>query len=94
MASAADAEQLSYDDAIAGRRVQADGGSIVDSARSGFVVTAAAREAFEGILTGRRLDIGDPPWRWLEIGDLSEKPAGFDAQTVWCDETFVYFLDD
>jgi hypothetical protein len=83
-----------YDAAIAGRPVEADGGSLVDGVHEGLTVSAATREAFRGILTGRRMDIGEPPWRWLEIGDLSEKPENFAARTVWCEESFIYLLDE
>ena len=76
-----------FDSRLAGRRVEADGGSEAIGAQHG------SREMFEGTLTGRRLDQGDPPWRWLEIGDLSEKPAGFEDDMVWCEESYIYFLD-
>jgi hypothetical protein len=82
-----------FDESVAGRRVQADGGSEAKDAAHGGSFAIASREMFEGRLTGRRLDQGDPPWRWLEIGDLSEKPEGFEQQTVWCEESYVYFVD-
>ncbi|MEE8337709.1 MAG: hypothetical protein V3R95_06590 [Dehalococcoidia bacterium] len=77
-----------HDASVAGRRVQADGGGPVGDGMVG------SRESFEGTLTGRRMAQGDPPWRWLEVGDLTEKPEGFDAHFVWCDEMFVFFIDD
>jgi hypothetical protein len=80
------------DDAIAGCRVQADGGNEATDLTHGGKFAVASREMFEGRLTGRRLDQGNPPWRWLEIGDLSEKPDHFDGETVWCEESYVYFL--
>lgn len=93
--AAPDDEHLPYyDAAIAGRRVEADGGTLLDAVREGLTVNAATRETFAGVLTGRRLDVGDPPWRWLEIGDLTDMPPGFTARTVWCEESFIYFVED
>jgi hypothetical protein len=86
-------EEVYFDAAIAGRRVAADGGNEATEAEHGGKFAVASREMFEGVLTGRRLDQGDPPWRWLEIGELREKPAGFDAPTVWCEESYIYDLD-
>lgn len=82
-----------FDTALAGRRVQADGGADVSDYASGDRVSKASRESFEGTLTGKRLDQGDPPWRWVEIGNLTEKPNTFDGESVWCEESYVYFLD-
>jgi hypothetical protein len=82
-----------FDDSIAGKRVQADGGAEATDAAHGGKFAVASREMFEGRLTGRRLDQGDPPWRWLEIGDLTDKPAHFEDETVWCEESYVYFID-
>jgi len=75
-----------FDPSVAGTRVQADGGNAAVGSR------LASREAFQGTLTGRRMDQGDPPWRWLEIGHLVEKPAGFQEETVWCEESYIYPL--
>jgi hypothetical protein len=81
------------DPAVAGLRVKADGGSEATDATHGGRVAHASREMFEGRLTGRRLDQGDPPWRWLEISDLTEKPAGFEEASVWCEESYIYYVD-
>lgn len=75
-----------FDPSIAGMRVQADGGNAAVGSR------LASRESFEGSLTGRRMDEGEPPWRWLEIGELSARPDGFEEDSVWCEESYVYFL--
>lgn len=80
--------RISHDPALAGRRAQADGGAAVPGGQVG------SRETFEGTLTGRRLEQGDPPWRWLELGDLTEKPEDFGAQFVWVDEEYVYLRDE
>ena len=76
-----------HDPEIAGRRVQADGGGASEERRVPF------RESYEGTLTGRRFIQGDPPWHWLELGELTQKPANFEDEFVWCEESFVYFLD-
>lgn len=76
-----------FDPSIAGMRVQADGGNAAVGSR------LASREAFEGTLTGRRMDEGQPPWRWLEIGDLTTRPDGFQEDSVWCEESYVYFVN-
>ena len=92
--NAADGDVRVYmDPAIEGLRVQADGGSEAVDVTHGGRVAHASREMFEGTLTGRRLDQGDPPWRWLEIGGLTEKPAGFEEASVWCEESYIYYLD-
>lgn len=83
----ADEARIYFDEALAGLAVAADGGHQIPGAQHGV------RESFEGSLTGRRMDQGDPPWRWVELGDLSEKPAYFQDRAVWCEETFVYPLD-
>lgn len=78
---------VSFDESLVGQRVEADGGAHVPGTQFGY------RATFEGTLTGRRLEQGDPPWRWLELGDLTEKPEDFDDATVWCEESFVYVED-
>jgi hypothetical protein len=30
----------------------------------------------------------------MEIGELTDKPADFDSGTVWCEESYIYFLDE
>lgn len=76
-----------FDGAIAGVRVQADGGNAEVGSRF------ASREMFEGCLTGRRMNVGDPPWRWLEIGELTAKPADFGEDFVWCEVSYIYPMD-
>lgn len=84
---AADARYY-FDETVAGKRVQADGGNAAIGSRLG------SRDMFEGSLTGRRMDQGDPPWRWLEVGSLTDKPAEFTDEAVWCEESYVYYLDE
>jgi hypothetical protein len=73
-----------FDSSVAGIRVQADGGNAAIGSR------LASRETFEGELTGWRMDEGNPPWKWFEIGALVDKPPGFSAESVWCEETYIY----
>jgi hypothetical protein len=77
-----------FDPEIAGLRVEADGGNAAIGSLFG------SREIFRGTLTGRRLDQGDPVWRWLQIGSLTEKPDSFEGDEVWCEESYVYYLDE
>ena len=79
---------ITFDDALAGQRVDADGGAEVPGTQYG------SRATFQGTLTGRRLVQGDPPWVWLELGDLTEKPEDFEEVFVWCEESFVYLESD
>jgi hypothetical protein len=80
--------RVSHDETLAGRHAQADGGGAIEGGQAG------SRETFEGVLTGRRLEQGDPPWRWLELGQLTEKPEDFGAEFVWVDEEYVYLQDE
>jgi hypothetical protein len=83
-----EAARVYFDPSIAGKRVLADGGGEVPGTGTG------AREVYAGTLTGRRMDQGDPPWRWLELGELTEKPEGFTEPLVWCEESYTYFQDE
>jgi hypothetical protein len=76
------------DPSLRGRRVEADGGEAVPGTGAGY------RATFRGRLTGRRLEQGDPPWTWFELGELTERPADFESLYVWCEESYVYFLDE
>ena len=79
--------EVTYDASVAGKRAEADGGSHVPG------TNFAARQSFAGLLTGRRMTQGDPPWEFLEMGDFTENPEGFEHNVVWCHEGDVY-LDD
>lgn len=83
----ADAPHIYFDAAIEGLAVAADGGHQIPGFQHGV------RESFEGALTGRRMNQGDPPWRLVEIADLTETPEDFEDRAVWCEENFVYPLD-
>ncbi|PZC45077.1 MAG: hypothetical protein DK306_001613 [Chloroflexi bacterium] len=82
-----DAKRVYFDETIAGLTVEADGGHEIPGFQHGV------RESFRGALTGRRLDQGDPPWRWVEIAELTNKPEDFQDRAVWCEETFVFPVD-
>ena len=79
---------ITFDESLVGRSVEADGGAPVAGGMAGF------RATFTGRLTGRRLAQGDPPWLWLELGDLTEAPEDFGSAHVWVDEAYVYYLDE
>jgi len=72
---------------FAGKRAECDGGRPVMGSRY------ATREDFTGTLTGEYVDHGDPPWRWYLMGELTSKPDAYEADTVWCEESFIFFID-
>ncbi len=76
-----------FDAELAGLRVQADGGNAAIGSR------LASREMFEGRLTGRRIDEGNPPWQWLEVGELTLHPDEFTDASVWCELSYIYPLE-
>ena len=76
---------ITIDVELKGKVVEADGGANLE-VNSNF----ASRASFKGTLTGRRLRQGDPPWIWLEIGNLTVKPEGFEEEFVWCEESYIY----
>lgn len=83
-----------FDSSVAGRPVAADGGAEFKDAAHAGGYAVASRESFRGRLTGWRLDQGNPPWRWFEIGELVDKPQDFESATVWCEQSYIYFLDE
>ena len=79
---------ITVDPGLRGKVVEADGGATLEL-NSNF----ASRASFKGTLTGRRLQQGDPPWNWLEIGNLTLKPDDFEEEFVWCEESYIYDID-
>jgi hypothetical protein len=79
-----------FDPSLAGKRATCEGGS-----PAGGNDKLASRETYVGVLTGRRLEEGDPPWKWLEMEVDVPVPDtnGVLGTIVWCEESFV-FLDD
>jgi hypothetical protein len=78
-------KKVTFDQRVEGQRVEVDGGAEV------IGTGTAARESFAGILTGRRMEYGVPPWRWTEVAVGESDGEG--SQTVWCDESFVFVID-
>ena len=76
-----------FDPDMAGKRAECDGGGPVPGTH--FV----ARQEFRGVLTGEYVDHGDPPWRWYLLSDLTEKPDGFPAESVWCESGNLFLID-
>ncbi len=77
-----------FDEELAGKRAECDGGAPLAGTRF------AGRQEFTGVLTGEFVDHGEPPWRWYLMGELSSKPEGYTWDTVWCESGSLFFLDD
>lgn len=75
-------KRITFDPSLEGLPVAVDGGAEIPG------MGVAARETYTGVLTGRRMEYGDPPWPWLEIVVDEGLPA--ERRNVWCDESFVY----
>ena len=86
--TAAPSVRAGFDPAMAGRRAECDGGSAVPGTRY------AGREEFSGVLTGRYVDHGDPPWRWYLMVDLDRKPEGYRSEAVWCESGSLFPSDE
>ena len=76
-----------FDEAMAGKRAECDGGGPVEGRHAG-------RQQFAGTLTGEYFDHGDPPWRWYLMVELTEKPRNYDWDAVWCEAGNVYLVDE
>jgi hypothetical protein len=76
-----------FDEAMAGKCAECDGGAAVKGTRY------AGREDFTGRLTGEYIDHGDPPSRWYLMVDLTKKPANYEWDAVWCEFGNVYLVD-
>lgn len=81
--------RILFADEMAGRRATCEGG-----AQSSAGSPVGGRETFVGTLSGRRMEYGDPPWKWLELVEITEGPEGFAEDHVWCDESFVFLHDE
>jgi hypothetical protein len=77
-----------FDDDMAGKRAECDGGGLIEGTRY------AGRQQFTGRLTGEYFDHGDPPWRWYLMVELTEKPSNYDRDAVWCESGNLYLLDE
>jgi hypothetical protein len=75
-----------FDDRMAGKRAECDGGAAIVGTRY------AVRQEFTGTLTGEYVDHGDPPWRWYLMTALSRKPDGYVDETVWCESQMLFLV--
>ncbi len=66
-----------FDEELAGRYAECDGGGPIEGTRY------SGRQDFAGTLTGEYVDVGDPAMRWYLMVDLQVKPEGF-VGDVWC----------
>lgn len=73
-----------FDADVAGRKAECDGGHGFAGSR------LAGRQDFAGTLTGEYVDHGDPPWRWYLLGELTLRPEGYVADTVWCESGHLF----
>lgn len=73
-----------FDAEKAGRRAECDGGGLIMGSRY------AARQEFTGTLTGEFYDEGDPPWRWYKMEELTDKPADYPFDAVWCESESLF----
>jgi hypothetical protein len=80
--------QRGFDEKLAGRRAECDGGGPVAGTHY------AGRQDFAGTLTGEYIDHGDPPWRWYLMTNLSRKPENYTETSVWCESESVFFIDE
>ena len=77
-----------FDASRADRRAECDGGGAIAGTRW------VGRQDFAGRLTGDYVDHGDPPWRWYLLVDLTVKPEGYPADSVWCESGSLYLIDE
>lgn len=77
-----------FDSGVAGRRAECDGGGPIPGTH------LVGRQEFTGTLTGEYVDHGDPPWRWYLLAELSCKPEGYPADSVWCESGSLYIMDE
>ena len=78
-----------FDESLTGRLCTCEGGAQIEG------TNYAGRVTYRGVLTGRRFEQGDPPWRWLELAGRSiDDHSGQGEQLVWCEESFVFFDDE
>jgi hypothetical protein len=88
------ARRYYFDRSLTGLWAECDGGSLVEGGPAGVL---GAREFFRGRLTGLYFEEGEPPyppWRWYELADLVIKPPGYLEDTVWCEEGFLFIVDE
>lgn len=77
-----------FDPAKANRTAECDGGGHIPGTQY------AGRQEFTGRLTGDYIDHGDPPWRWYLMVDLTQKPANYEHDSVWCESGYLFVIDE
>ncbi len=80
-----------FDTDLAGKVAECDGGTATAGGPAGLL---GSRDFYRGRLTGRYYDDGDPPWRWYELAELTAKPEDHREDTVWCESSFVFMMDE
>ena len=80
-----------FDPDLAGKVAECDGGTTAQGGPAGLL---GSRDFFRGRLTGLYYDQGDPSWRWYELADLTVKPEEHPEDTVWCEKSFVFVMDE
>ena len=80
-----------FDPDLTGKIAECDGGTPTQGGPAGLL---GSRDFFRGRLTGRYYDEGNPPWRWFELADLTDKPEGHQENSVWCEKSFLFVMDD
>jgi len=77
-----------FDEGMAGKRAECDGGAPIEGTRY------AGRQQFAGRLTGEYFDHGAPAWRWYLMVDLTEKPPNYEWDAVWCESGNIYLVTE
>lgn len=75
--------QVGFDEELAGRYAECDGGFMDAEGNTG-------RDDFAGTLTGVYMEEGDPPTRWYLLGSLTKMPPNYMEQAVWCERNFLF----
>ena len=78
---------------LAGKRAECEGGMPVAGPPGGPDLLGS-REYFRGRLSGLYFDEGDPPWRWYELVGLESRPEDWTGDVVWCEEGFLFLMDE
>ncbi len=73
--------QFQFDESLAGRRAECDGGGLTSAG-------VAGRDEFAGILTGFFVEHGDPPSRWYLLAAIEGKSDS--RESAWCERGFLF----
>ena len=76
----ADTSRFPFDQTVAGKRAECDGGGLT-------AVGLAGRDEFAGTLTGIFVDHGQPPSRWYLMTALEGRPK---KESAWCEQGFLF----